>query len=241
MTTFHHSHFWRNYEEFSECRSMLSAYLLWRYLEWRPCRNYLEIGVHKGATTSIVLEQSDTPVWLVDPVYKFRDKLQVHDPSRIHYQQTQSQHMALSAGLMFDIVLIDGDHCQPVPSEDVLRVLPHTHDHSVILLDDYDHVRWPGMNCTRDLLNEKRWRPWFRDDQTEWWFPAHPRLPARPLDVEPFMRVIQDDPIMSFATLHRDHDQYRDNGHIHRFTQPPVFNHPGARRWIDPLLRQHNM
>ena len=241
MATFHHSHFWRNYEEFSDCRSLLSAYLLWRYLEWRPCRNYLEIGVAKGACTSIVLEQSDASVWLVDPVDRFRDALRGHDPDRIHYQRTQSRHMALPSDLVLDMVLIDGDHRQPVPSEDVLRVLPHTHEHSAILLDDYDPVRWPGMDQTRDLLNEKRWHAWFRDDQTEWWFPAHPRLPARPLDVEPFVSLIRKDPIMRFAVLQRDHDRYQDSAHIHRFSQPAVFNSPGAHAWVTPLLRQHRM
>ena len=238
MNLFRHSYFWKNYPLFCHTRSLLSAYLMWSYLQWRTCDRYLEIGVAAGASAGLVLEHSHARMWLVDPQDHFRAHLGDPLPPRVLYQQVESDRMRLDTGLRFDLIMIDGAHLQPWPTRDVLSVLPHCHEHTLLWLDDYDPDRWPGMEHTRGLLEERRWRPWLRDDQTEWWCPAPPALPHRPMDLPPVVdRMLADPFITQFATCHRD----AQHPHIQRFTQPHSFNQPDAAAWLDPLLAQHGI
>ena len=86
-------------------------------------------------------------MWLVDPQDDFRDHLGDPLPPRVLYQQVESRRMQLDPGLRFDLIMIDGDHEQPAPTQDVLAVLPHCHEHTLLWLDDYDPARWPGMEA----------------------------------------------------------------------------------------------
>jgi hypothetical protein len=101
-------------------------------------KNYLEIGVNRGTTFKSV--QAPLKV-AVDPKFLFSDKQSkiLKTGERLEfYEITSDQFFQNHAHIYppFDLVFIDGLHTFEQTLRDLLNVIHHTHDQSVIIIDD---------------------------------------------------------------------------------------------------------
>nr|WP_294517318.1 class I SAM-dependent methyltransferase [uncultured Rhodopila sp.] len=97
------------------------------------CRTYLEIGVCEGDTFRLVEIPEKTGV---DPNFRF-DPDTVRDGTTQLIGETSDCYFALlPVSTKFDAVFIDGLHTFEQVVRDFSNAIIHTHDRSVILLDD---------------------------------------------------------------------------------------------------------
>ncbi|MFQ6392176.1 class I SAM-dependent methyltransferase [Nocardia sp. KC 131] len=100
------------------------------------CRNYLEIGVATGDTFAVVEAPRKTGV---DPAFQF-DISAASTANVDFFTGTSDEFFAqLDSSVSYDLVYIDGLHTFAQTYRDFCNVLTHTHDRSVIVLDDV----WP--------------------------------------------------------------------------------------------------
>lgn len=119
-----------------------------RFLSTFENSQYLEVGVSTGRTFFDVV--ADRKV-AVDPRFKFDVKKHEKEGVEFHSITSDAYFDALPIGNKFDVVFLDGLHTFEQTYRDLLNTLVHTHDGSVILIDDTvpsdvysampDHVR----------------------------------------------------------------------------------------------------
>ena len=86
--------------------------------------------------------------------------------NNIELIESNSQAVNWNKLSFFDLISVDGDHTQPVPSIDIVNSINKSNKNTVIWLDDY---KWKGMEDTRKILINKGWQSWIQADQGEWW------------------------------------------------------------------------
>lgn len=96
-------------------------------------RTYLEIGVNAGNTFRLVdvLEKTG-----VDPDFRFDVDAVRNDRTRLIAETSDAYFASLPVSVKFDVVFIDGLHSFEQVVKDFSNTVIHTHDRSVIVLDD---------------------------------------------------------------------------------------------------------
>ena len=172
MIKFSDTFYFKNYNMFKDKRTVLDAYLMFVYLKWnkKNIKNFLEIGVGQGAIPSLVLDVNPVVnLTLIDiDLSKFKKNIiqKKNTINNIKYIESDSQTVDWNKLDFFDLISVDGDHNQPVPSIDIANSINKSNKNTVIWLDDY---RRKGMEDTRKILINKGWQSWIQADQGEWW------------------------------------------------------------------------
>jgi len=185
MTKFSKSFYLNNYDIFKDCRTLLDAVILTKYLKWNTqCKTFLEIGVEKGASFSIVFgARPDVICYLIDPDFsKFKKNIPEHFIKNAIFFQTKSNEMNWEEIPIIDFVLLDGDPKFPTPVNDAKAFLNKVNDNSIIALSWVHH---PDTHHTRKYLKDNGWTRWIKLDNSEWWAKK---------DLQPFIdHVIHND------------------------------------------------
>lgn len=118
----------------------------------RTAQRVLEIGVWKGAWTSVVLVNSPgAHVLGVDPypgsngpirgtMQKRLEELRVDDRFRL-----TADSESITPDQRFDVVHIDGEHSESAAWSDLTLALDHLAPGGLIIVDDYRHPHFPGI------------------------------------------------------------------------------------------------
>jgi hypothetical protein len=132
--------------------------------------SYLEIGVDRGATFQDIDVSSKTGV---DPDLKVRASNLEGPGARIEAVPSDQYFASLDPSARFDLVFIDGMHTYEQTYRDLCSTLMHTHDRSVIVIDDtrpsdvYSAVRDQELAITiRRREQGRRERSWRRGDRS---------------------------------------------------------------------------
>ena len=163
MIKFSDTFYFKNYNIFKDKRTVLDAYLMFVYLKWnkKNIKNFLEIGVEKGAIPSLILDVNPVVnLTLIDiDLSKFKKNIiqKKNTINNIKYIESDSQTVDWNKLDFFDLISVDGDHNQPVPSIDIANSINKSNKNTVIWLDDY---RRKGMEDTRKILINKGWQSW---------------------------------------------------------------------------------
>ena len=172
MINFSETFYFRNYNIFKDTRTVLDAYLMFFYLKWnsKNIKNFLEIGVNKGAIPSLILDVNpNVNLTLIDvDLSNFKKNIipKKNIINNIELIESNSQAVNWNKFGFFDLISVDGDHHQPEASIDIVNSISKSNKNTVIWLDDY---RWKGMEDTRKILINKGWQSWIQADQGEWW------------------------------------------------------------------------
>lgn len=146
----HQSKTLKNYKRFSwtnhvdqrywkprDCAGML---LYWKTCEYFQPTTVLEIGFFEGLTFGLMFESTQARRYLcVDNDWSHRwhfDELFADHPRYRHIEFVQTDSMNLELNELFDLVHIDGDHSYDYVRNDIEKVLPHLHKHSILVIDD---------------------------------------------------------------------------------------------------------
>lgn len=163
------SFFYKNYKTFKETRGFLDGYVLHEYLKFnKDIKSSLEIGVYKGAIFSLVAETTaNVNCILIDPDMNNVKQSIPHDMFKNTICiESKSDDINWNDLPQFDLIIIDGDHVQPHPTNDIKNCLSKTKNNTIILLDDYVEDE---MYISRNFLKKNGWTPWLKLDQMEWW------------------------------------------------------------------------
>lgn len=109
-----------------------------RRLSWLAqqlgCSSYLEIGVSTGATL-LALTMAERVG--VDPNFQFDwQKQDGRDGVQLHACSSDAFFASLPSEKRFDLIFVDGLHTYEQAYRDILHALCHSHDRSVIVIDD---------------------------------------------------------------------------------------------------------
>jgi predicted O-methyltransferase YrrM len=98
------------------------------------CSSYLEIGVSEGGTL-MALEIPERVG--VDPAFKFNwQQYDGRDGMELHACNSDEFFASLPRERRFDLIFVDGLHAYEQTYRDILNALRHSHDRTVILIDD---------------------------------------------------------------------------------------------------------
>jgi len=96
-------------------------------------QTYLEIGVNKGGTFLSV----DTPIkTAVDPKFRFDTSVISNADIYLHEVPSDAFFAALPVQQKYDLIFIDGLHTFEQTYRDLCNCLNHSHERTVILIDD---------------------------------------------------------------------------------------------------------
>jgi len=186
--------FYKNVEMYRPTRGFLDAYVFFELLKFEKISNYLEIGCHKGALSSLVAEiLPDTKKTIIDTnMSLIKETLPNTMFQHTTLIESRSEKVDFSNLDNFDLIVIDGDHEQPTPTIDVQNCLKKSSSNSVIFLDDY---LWKGMEVTRSLLKESGFTSWIKNDAGEFFAIK---------DLQPFVNhLIYKTPLNDFARINQ--------------------------------------
>jgi hypothetical protein len=96
-------------------------------------RSYLEIGVCEGDTFRLIEIADRTGV---DPEFRFDPDSLRNQNTRLCAEASDIYFSSLSLAVKYDVIFIDGLHTFEQVSRDFSNSILHTHDQSVIVLDD---------------------------------------------------------------------------------------------------------
>ena len=197
LELFTQSVFWKNKNEFLEGgggRLITDAYLIFCLVKHRKINSYCEIGVRHGATLSLVLDARPTCECLViDPRPRLNFLASKMDISKVEVGESKSQEYSIQQN-NFDFSLIDGDHSAPIPQLDIIKMMDHCHNDSIIWLDDVNLQS--GMDAQREL-GKQGWRLWIKGSNGEIW--------AKDLNLQPFIdHMLSDESFKKFCVLYRE-------------------------------------
>jgi Methyltransferase domain len=120
-------------------------------------RSYLEIGVCDGETFRLIEMPARTGV---DPEFRFNPDTIRDQSTRLVSQTSDAYFATLPISEKFDLIFIDGLHTFEQVVRDFSNAVLHTHDRSVILIDDtrpsdvYSALRHPGETSRfRNIFN----------------------------------------------------------------------------------------
>jgi hypothetical protein len=126
-------------------------------------QSYLEIGVNEGDTFRLIEIPERTGV---DPTLRF-------DPDTLRNQSTQlfsvtsdAYFASLPIGAKFDVIFIDGLHTFEQVVRDFSNAILHSHDRTVIILDD---TRPSDVySSLPDPRETSKFREMFRSESKDW-------------------------------------------------------------------------
>jgi hypothetical protein len=96
-------------------------------------QNYLEIGVNQGETFQLIEAAMRTGV---DPKFRFAADGLRNQRTVLNEQTSDAYFATLAPTVKFDVIFIDGLHKFEQVVRDFSNAVLHTHDQSVILIDD---------------------------------------------------------------------------------------------------------
>lgn len=203
---FQDTRFWKNYSDYdrivlkSSMRSTVDAVVYWRLLNHFKFNKFLEIGTYQGLTTGLIFEASpNANITAIDPVNRLKlfYKNYPEYQNQFTFINEESQKVDLG-NVMYDFILIDGDHSYKPALDDILNCLPRLNTNGVLAIDDY---KLPGVALAiQDLYNLKTdWVPFLKSEQTEFWH-------HRSCDRGNFLDSLLTDPISKFIFVENIND-----------------------------------
>lgn len=203
---FQDTRFWKNYSDYdrivlkSSMRSTVDAVVYWRLLNHFKFNKFLEIGTYQGLTTGLIFEASpNANITAIDPVNRLKlfYKNYPEYQNQFTFINEESQKVDLG-NVMYDFILIDGDHSYKPALDDILNCLPRLNTNGVLAIDDY---KLPDVALAiQDLYNLKTdWVPFLKSEQTEFWH-------HRSCDRGNFLDSLLTDPISKFIFVENIND-----------------------------------
>ena len=201
LEEFSKSIFWQHREKFCDpiaegqsLRQVVDAYLIFCLGKFYKIKSYCEIGVWQGATLSLILDTNpDCECLVIDPKPDLNFLASKVTLSKTKVVIGKSQEYAIEKN-HFDFILIDGDHNAPMPKLDVIKMLKHCHQDTMIWLDDV--FVESGMDAQQEL-NKAGWRLWIKGSNGEIW--------AKERNLQPFIdNLLADERFKKFCVLYRD-------------------------------------
>lgn len=129
--------------------------------------SYLEIGVRRGRSLAMVLDQSPAAeavgfdLWMQDyagmenpgPEHVQREMLRLGHTGRLSFvsgdsAQTVPAYFAQNPGATFDLITVDGDHSPEGAMRDLVTVLPRLRVGGALVFDDIAH---PELGYLHDI------------------------------------------------------------------------------------------
>ena len=169
MTNFIDSFYFQNYNIFKKTRSILDGYLIHRFLKWNvDIENYLEIGIFKGATFSIIAETNNKiKCFLVDDNMKnFKDTIPKNLTKNTTCFEKKSIDMNWNSLPNFDFIMWDGSPIPPTPLDDIVKCVSRSNNNTVLGLG---WVNYPGMDIVKNFLKKEGWTQWIKLDSCQLW------------------------------------------------------------------------
>ncbi|MEM9244722.1 MAG: class I SAM-dependent methyltransferase [Cyanobacteria bacterium P01_F01_bin.153] len=127
-------------------------------------KSYLEVGVFKGRTFKQIIAEAK---YAVDPEFRFKYQ-ERSKPNEIYFNKISDDFFrSLDAGKKLDIVFLDGLHTFRQTYRDFCNTLAHTHDQSIILIDDTLPV--DPFSALNDKARSKSMRKICNAEHTKAW------------------------------------------------------------------------
>ena len=201
LEEFSKSIFWQHREKFCEpiadeqlSRQVIDAYLIFCLGRYMIINSYCEIGVWRGATLSLIMDTNpDCKCLVVDPKPQLDFLGTKIDMSKVKVNKQKLQEYGMPHK-NFDLILIDGDHDAPMPKLDVVKMLGHCHQDTMIWLDDV--FLESGRDAQKEL-SKAGWRLWIKGSSGELW--------AKERNLQPFINLIlSDESFKKFCVVYRE-------------------------------------
>ena len=207
LEEFSKSIFWQNRDKFcslisdqtgfdadQSMRQVVDAYLIFCLTKFFKINSYCEIGVRQGATLSLILDTNpDCECLVIDPKLDLNFLASKVTLSKTKVVIGKSQEYPIEQK-HFDFILIDGDHTPPMPKLDVIKMLKHFSNESMIWLDDT--FLESGMDAQNELVKQGL-KLWIKGSNGEIW--------AKDRNLQPFIEnILADQSFKKFCVLYRD-------------------------------------
>lgn len=156
MKKLHQSKILNNLDQFKKAKTIdglmrqsLEMFLYWKIIEYVKPHSILEIGTFAGQTLGLMIEASGKTNGIytsVDLNFNLLTNFKLlFDDVNIEYIETNSINLTLDRE--YDVVHIDGNHSYEYVRNDLEKVIPHLHNDSILILDDYN---FPGVDRAID-------------------------------------------------------------------------------------------
>jgi hypothetical protein len=126
-------------------------------------QSYLEIGVCNGDTFCLIEIPDRTGV---DPAFRFDPDTLRNRNTRLQRETSDAYFAALPISVKYDAIFIDGLHIFEQVVRDFSNSILHTHDQSVILIDDT--LPNDVYSSLRDPLDTSRFRHMVANNSRAW-------------------------------------------------------------------------
>lgn len=173
---FRETTFWKHYLEYqaivnqSRMRSTVDAVILWQLCCYFQFNSFLEIGIHEGLTTGLLLESNPKATLTgIDPFPKLEllHKNYSNSMHRINLVIDRSQNTKLSQD--FDFALIDGDKSYHGMISDVVKTIQHLSPQGVLAIS-YNRTLEDPKQVEQELLESGLgWVPFLQSEQIMYW------------------------------------------------------------------------
>lgn len=142
--------------------------LRWLARRARGCERIIEVGVHRGRTTRVLLDNSEAHVWCVDSWAGARARHEQVFTKNIRKGKGRVTVMAMSSlaaarslgrshGPVFDMVFIDASHEYAGVRADILAYRKLVRPGGLLCGHDYSRRSWPGVvRAVNELVPNKQ-------------------------------------------------------------------------------------
>lgn len=129
-----------------------------------PNARLLEIGTDSGGTASRIADaRPDVQITCLDIFAGWPHRSIAHSPSNWRTNQRPNMHLwvgdvasyAAQCGVLFDVVLIDGDHTEAGVARDLVTAPELLTPTGLLLAHDYADPGWPGVRAAVDRFCEQ--------------------------------------------------------------------------------------
>ena len=136
-----------------ETKTFIDVLVIDVFLSYLRPKNSCEIGMHNGDTLQVIDHHSQK-TYGVD--VKFRKKLKSRKFKNIVMVHADKKN---DTNLLYDFVHVDGDHSYRYVYDDLMFSQKHSHQNTVIIVDDYYNPNYPEVNkATNDFLEKSNFR-----------------------------------------------------------------------------------
>ena len=203
-TNFIDSFYFQNYNIFKITRPILDGYLIHRFLKWNVnIQNYLEIGIYKGASFSIIAETNNKiNCFLIEPTMNdFKNIIPKNLTKNTTCFEQKSIDVNWNSLPNFDLILWDGDPNPPTPLDDIVKCVSKSNDNTVLCLS---WIWYPGMDIVKNFLKKEGWTQWLKSDSIQLWSKK---------SLQPFINhlIYEKNELFNFSKIHKGNndDDYK--------------------------------
>ena len=203
MTNFVDSFYFQNYNIFKTTRPILDGYLIHRFLKWNVnIQNYLEIGISKGASFSIIAETNNKiKCFLIDPTMNdFKNIIPKNLTKNTICFEQKMIDVNWNSLPNFDLIMLD----YPIwdnPLDDIVKCVSKSNDNTVLCLR---RATYPGMDIVRNFLKKEGWTQWLKLDHIQLWSKK---------SLQPFIDhlIYEKNGLFNFSRIHKGNndDDYK--------------------------------